>query len=151
MTETQTVEVEVIVRVRDERGVIVGAGARIEWSTEPKHAPLRKGSSYHGTIMHLHQRRMIAEGIKGMAKDFVEGHFRGCGLRTEARDTQSKGPFTLRVVNKIDGAVLGTSRWGVIPKDGAEIVACMQWWVVCGYFDTVESHGAGTLLVRARQ
>lgn len=66
---TQTVEVEITVRVRDDEGRIVGSGARIDWSTEPMPKP-------SGTIMPLRQRRMIAEGIKDMARDFVEGHFR---------------------------------------------------------------------------
>ncbi len=73
---SHTVEFEFPVRVRVEDGCIVGESARIAWSTEPKPTPSRRGLQGRGTIMHLRQRGRIAEGIRDMAKDFVEGHFR---------------------------------------------------------------------------
>ena len=131
--DTQTVEVEIIVRVRDADGKKVGHGGCIKWSAEPMPRP----EGPQGTIMALRQRRMIAEGIKDMARDFVEGHF---------RDTRKEIP--LRVVHKSTGDVLETTSFleDDRPKRGDTVFAAKRWWVVLGHFrDTRSMH---TLLVR---
>lgn len=67
----QKVEIEIVVRVRDSDGKILGEGAKIKASTDY----MDPVGSSNGTIMVLRQRRMIAEGIKDMGMDFVKGHF----------------------------------------------------------------------------
>ena len=71
MNDQQTVEIVISVRVRSAEGKMIGPSTRAQWMTEP----MPKPTGIH-TIMSRRQREGIAEGIKDMAKDFVEGHFR---------------------------------------------------------------------------